>query len=468
MHSLPTPLEALRFCTLGGMMTLSTVILAAGQGTRMKSSLPKVLHRLLGKPMAWYTLQAARCLQSTKPVIVVGHGADQVKKALGEQAEFVLQEQLLGTGHAVMQVESVLRGKSELLLVIYADMPLLSGETLKKLVETAGSHDGPITLLTVRTDETRGFGRILRDADRQVSSIVEEAQATSEQLKINELNPGVYCFRTSWLWPALKRINISPKGEYYLTDLVGLAVTDGFKVASTEVGDPTEVIGINTRVHLAQAEALLRKRINEQWMLAGVTMIDPASTYIEPEVTLGEDTILWPGTYLHGHTSIGANCVIGPDTIINDTRVGNDCTLLASVLECAVLEDHVEMGPYCHLRKGAYLSRGVHMGNFGEVKNSTLGPGTKMGHFSYMGDAQVGPDVNIGAGTITCNFDGTQKFPTEIGEGAFIGSDTMLVAPVKIGAGAKTGAGAVVTRDIPANSLAVGVPARVIKNIKEG
>jgi bifunctional UDP-N-acetylglucosamine pyrophosphorylase/glucosamine-1-phosphate N-acetyltransferase len=277
----------------------------------------------------------------------------------------------------------------------------------------------------------------------------------------------VYCFRAGWLWPALKRITLSPKGEYYLTDLVGMAVEDGHAIHTLTIDDPDEVIGINTRVHLAQAEALLRQRINQHWMLSGVTMIDPSSTYIEPGVTLGQDTILWPGTYLHGTSQVGAGCVIGPNTIIRDTRVGDNCTLLASVLECALLEDHVEMGPYCHLRKGAHLSRGVHMGNFGEVKNSTLGPGTKMGHFSYMGDATVGAGVNIGAGTITCNFDGTHKYPTEIGEGAFIGSDTMLVAPVKIGAGAITGAGAVVTKDIPPNSLAVGVPARVIKELKK-
>ncbi|HSB66046.1 MAG TPA: bifunctional UDP-N-acetylglucosamine diphosphorylase/glucosamine-1-phosphate N-acetyltransferase GlmU [Anaerolineales bacterium] len=465
---MPEPLSALRFCYYGGMMTLSTVILAAGQGTRMKSSLPKVLHQLLGKPMAWYALQAIQGLDSARTVLVVGYGADEVQKALGDQAEYVLQEPLLGTGHAVMQAEALLSGKTDLLLVFYADMPLLTSDTLARLVKKAQSHAGPLTLLTVTAGETRGFGRILRDSQGQVRGIVEEAQATTEQLNIHELNPGVYCFRTSWLWPALKRIHLSPKGEYYLTDLVGLAVADGFTIAAMSVDDPTEVIGINTRVHLAQAETLLRSRINEQWMLAGVTMIDPASTYIEPGVTLGQDTILWPGTYLHGHTSIGAHCVVGPNTIITDTRVGDHCTLLASVLEYAELEDHVEMGPYCHLRKGAHLSRGVHMGNFGEVKNSFLGPGTKMGHFSYMGDAQVGADVNIGAGTITCNFDGTQKFPTEIGEGAFIGSDTMLVAPVKIGAGAKTGAGAVVTKDIPAHSLAVGVPARVIKNLKEG
>ena len=448
-------------------MKLSTVILAAGQGTRMKSNLPKVLHNLLGKPMAWYALEAIRQVTGEKPVMVIGHGADQVRQAFGDQAEYVLQEPLLGTGHAVLQAEPLLIGKSDMVLVIYADMPLLTEETLAMLVEKAQSHSGPVSMLTVTTDDSRGFGRILRDRAGQVSGIVEEAQATPEQLGIQELNPGVYCFRAAWLWSAVKRIQLSPKGEYYLTDLVGMAVAEGQSVQTMNVEDPNEVIGINTRLHMAQAETLLRQRINRQWMLAGVTMIDPASTYIEPGVSLGQDTILWPGTYLHGNTKIGSGCVIGPNTIIKDTRVGDGCTLLASVLECALLEDHVEMGPYCHLRKGAYLSTGVHMGNFGEVKNSSLGPGTKMGHFSYMGDAQVGADVNIGAGTITCNFDGTHKYPTEIDEGAFIGSDTMLVAPVKVGAGAKTGAGAVVTRDIPPHSLAVGVPARVIKEIKK-
>jgi bifunctional UDP-N-acetylglucosamine pyrophosphorylase/glucosamine-1-phosphate N-acetyltransferase len=449
------------------MMDLSAVILAAGLGTRMKSSIPKVLHPLLGKPMAWYALQAAHQATGGKPIMVVGHGAEHVQQVLGDQADYTLQEPQLGTGHAVLQAGQLVSGKSELVLVTYADMPLLTGETLTRLVERAQSHNNPITMLTVTTPEARGFGRILRGMDGQVNAIIEEAQATAEQLTIQEINPGVYCFRAAWLWPALKRIPLSPKGEYYLTDLVGLAVEDGFTIHDIAVEDPDEVIGINTRVHLAQAEALLRKRVNTQWMLEGVTMIDPSQVYIEPEVSLGQDTTLWPGTYLHGTTHIGAGCIIGPNTIIKDTQVGDNCKVLSSLLEGAVLEDHVDMGPFCRLRKGAHLSRGVHMGNFGEVKNSTLGPGTKMGHFSYIGDTITGPDVNIGAGTITCNYDGLQKFPTEIGEGAFIGSDTMLVAPVKVGAGARTGAGAVVTRDIPPDTLAVGVPAKVVKELKK-
>jgi bifunctional UDP-N-acetylglucosamine pyrophosphorylase/glucosamine-1-phosphate N-acetyltransferase len=448
-------------------MKLSAVILAAGQGTRMKSRLPKVLHPILGRPMAYYALEAARQVTQSTPVMVIGHAAEQVRQALGDQAEYVLQQPQLGTGHAVMQAEPLLKGKSDLVLVIYADMPLLTAQTLGLLVEKARSHTGPLSMLTVTTSETRGFGRIRRDGNGQVLGIVEEAQATAEQMEIHELNPGMYCFWADWLWEALKRIQLSPKGEYYLTDLVGMAVEHGADIQTLDVQDPSEVIGINTRVHLAQAEALMRQRINHAWMLAGVSMIDPAGVYIEPGVTLGQDTVLWPGTYLHGSTQVGTGCVIGPDTIIRDSIIGDDCTLLASVLEGALLEDHVEMGPYCHLRKGAHLCSGVHMGNFGEVKNSTLGPSAKMGHFSYLGDTTVGAKANIGAGTITCNYDGEHKYLTEIGEGAFIGSDTMLVAPVKVGAGAKTGAGAVVTTDIPPHTLAVGIPARVIKELKK-
>jgi bifunctional UDP-N-acetylglucosamine pyrophosphorylase/glucosamine-1-phosphate N-acetyltransferase len=322
-------------------------------------------------------------------------------------------------------------------------------------------------MLTVLAEDPRGFGRLVRNEQGQVMEIVEEAQATPQQLAIRELNVGVYCFAADWLWKALPRIPLSKKGEYYLTDAVGLAVADGLSVQALRADDPGEVIGINSRVHLAEAEALLRQRINRQWMLSGVTMIDPAATYIEPGVTIGRDTVLWPGTYLQGDTSVGEECVIGPNAIVQGTRVGNRCTILASVLEQAVLEDDVEIGPFGHLRKGAHLAQGVHMGNFGEVKNSYLGPGSKMGHFSYLGDATLGEDVNIGAGTITCNYDGVHKNPTEIGAGAFIGSDTMLVAPVKVGEGAKTGAGAVVTKNVPPKTLAVGIPARAIRKLED-
>jgi bifunctional UDP-N-acetylglucosamine pyrophosphorylase/glucosamine-1-phosphate N-acetyltransferase len=448
-------------------MKIASIILAAGQGTRMRSSLPKVLHPLLGRPMVAYSLETARAATGVTPVLVIGHGAEALREALGEAAYYVMQEPQLGTGHAVQQAESLLRDQADLVLVTYADMPLLTVETVGRLVEAQQSHNGPITLLTVTSEDPRGFGRVVRGEDGSVKAIVEEAQATPEQLSIRELNVSVYCFQAGWLWEALDQIPLSPKGEYYLTDLVGIAVDQGLDVQAIQAEDPSETIGINTRVHLAEAEALLRQRINREWMLRGVTLIDPVNTYIEPGVTIGQDTVIWPNTYLQGSTQVGEGCTLGPNTIVRDTRIGDRCKLLASVLESAQVEDDVDMGPFGHLRKGAHLAKGVHMGNFGEVKNSYLGPGTKMGHFSYLGDTTTGPDVNIGAGTITCNFDGQQKHPTEIGEGAFVGSDTMLVAPVKLGKGARTGAGSVVTRDVPDQTLAVGVPARSIRKLEK-
>jgi bifunctional UDP-N-acetylglucosamine pyrophosphorylase/glucosamine-1-phosphate N-acetyltransferase len=449
-------------------MNVRAVILAAGQGTRMRSSLPKVLHPILGHPMVWYSVEAARKVTGADPVMVVGHGAQQVRQALEGQVNFVLQEQQLGTGHAAAQAEMVLKGHTDLVLVISADMPLLTPETLQRMIEIqqANSH-GPMTMLTVIDENSRGFGRVTRGEAGEVLAVVEEAQATPEQMALHELNAGVYCFSSDWLWSALKRVPLSPKGEYYLTDSVAIAVEDGFQVAALTIEDATETIGINTRVHLAEAAAVMRDRINTSWMLAGVTIIDPASTYIEPEVVIGQDSMIWPNTYLHGETEIGERCSLGPNTIVRSTQIGKDCTVLSSVLEGAVLEDHVDVGPFARLRKGAHLAQGVHMGNFGEVKDSYLGPGTKMGHFSYIGNATIGSQVNIGAGTITCNYDGEKKHPTEIGARVFIGSDTMLVAPVKLGEGARTGAGAVVTRDVPPETLVVGVPAHPVRKLEK-
>lgn len=446
-------------------MRIRSVILAAGQGTRMRSNLAKVLHPLLGRPMLQYALEAAQQVGGSKPVVVVGRDAEVVQQAFGSTADFVLQEAQLGTGHAVMQAEPLLRGQADWVLVSYADMPLLRVETLRKVVELQQTHSGPITMLSLMAEDPRGFGRVVRDAQGRVQGIVEEAQATPEQLGIHELNAGLYCFAADWLWEALHRIQLSPKGEYYLTDLVEIAIRDELSVQAHILEDAEEGIGVNNRIHLAEAEAILRKRINHKWMLEGVTLVDPATTYIEPGVTIGQDTMIWPNTYLQGSTKIGAACSIGPNTLIRDSVVGDYSTVLASVLEEAAVEDHVEVGPFSHLRSGAHLARGVHLGNFGEVKNSYLGPGTKMGHFSYIGDATIGAEVNIGAGTITCNFDGEKKNHTEIEANVFIGSDTMLVAPVKLGEGARTGAGSVVTKDVPSYTLAVGVPARPIRKL---
>jgi bifunctional UDP-N-acetylglucosamine pyrophosphorylase/glucosamine-1-phosphate N-acetyltransferase len=444
---------------------IAAVVLAAGKGTRMRSNLPKVLHPLLGRPLVLYALEAAKEACQVKPVLVLGSGAERIRQIVGDAAEIVLQEPQLGTGHAVSQASHVLKGRVDHLLVTPADMPLLRGETLGKVVQAhlGGDSATAITLLTIHSNRTRGFGRIRRDANGRIQAIVEEAGASPADLALDELNASVYCFTAAWLWEALPRIGISSAGEYYLTDLVELAVRDGYTVQTLQIEDEREAIGINNRLHLAEAESVLRQRINEAWMLAGVTVVDPQCTTIEPGVMIGQDTVIWPNTYLHGSTTIGEACEVGPNCIITDTRIGRECRIIWSVLEKAILEDRVHVGPFAHLRAGAHLAEGVHMGNFGEVKNSHLGPGTKMGHFSYVGDAAIGAGVNIGAGTITCNYDGERKHHTEIGEGAFIGSDTLLVAPVKVGEGASTGAGAVVTRNVPPNTLVVGMPARAIR-----
>ena len=448
-------------------MKVTAVLLAAGQGTRMKSSLPKVLHPLCGKPMLWHVLEALKEAAAEKPVVVVGHGAGEVTKYLGDSARTVLQEPQLGTGHAAMQAEPVLRGKTDYVIVTYADMPLLRGETFRRLLETQRLNPGPFSLLTVIAEDPRGFGRIVRKTDGTVQAIVEEYVATPEQQQIKELNVGAYCFRAAWLWDALHRIEKNPKkGEYYLTDIVEIAARDNLPVQAVVHDDFIETIGINTRVHLSEAEAALRLRINREHMLNGVSMMDPASTYIEAGVKIGRDTTIMPNTYIHGETVIGEGNTIGPNSIIRDSAIGNGCKILASVMEGAVLEDDVDMGPFARLRKGAHLKNHVHMGNFGEVKDSTLHEGVKMGHFSYIGNANIGAHANIGAGTITANYDGEKKHATVVGEDVFIGSDTMLVAPVKLGDGARTGAGAVVTKNVPEDTLVVGMPARAIRKLE--
>ncbi len=444
-------------------MDLSVVILAAGEGTRMRSQLPKVLHPLAGRPLISHALETARQLTDVPPVLVVGHGAEAVKETIGDDVTYVTQAEQRGTGHAVLQARDALRGRTDLVLVSYADMPLLTAATLDRLVERQRQNSGgPISMLTLMRDDPQGFGRVVRDEDEAVAEIVEEAVATPEQLAIRELNAGVYCFDAAWLWEHVDQIPLSlPKEEYYLTDLVGMAADEGLNVEPVVADDPQEALGINTRVHLARAERVLRRRINERWMMSGVTIVDPATTYIDSGVVLGRDTTVEPNTHLRGETRIGERCTIGPNTIIEDSKIGDGCLVLASVLEQAVMEDDSDIGPFGHLRPGARLCEGAHVGNFGELKKSTLGPGAKMGHFSYLGDAEVGAEANIGAGTITCNYDGRRKQRTVIEEGAFIGSDTMLVAPVRVGKGAQTGAGSVVTRDVPAGALVYGVPARV-------
>ena len=447
---------------------LRALLLAAGKGTRMRSRLPKVLHPLAGQPMLLHALAAARAAGDEQPTLVIGHEGEQIRAAVGEQAAYVEQTEQLGTGHAVAQARAALQDKADLVLVTSADMPLLEAETLQRLVDAQTQHDGPFTMLTVVQDNPRGFGRILRAAPGgPVQAIIEEAEATSEQLAITELNVGTYCFRADWLWSALDKLSPSEKkGEYYLTDLVAIAVDAGEAVAALVLDDAEQAIGVNTREHLAQAEAALRYRILRGHMLAGVTIQDPATTYIDASVSIGQDTIIKPNTTIEGATVIGDENVIGPNCVIRDSQIGDHCILDGSYIEGARIENHVDVGPFAHLRKGAHLQDHVHIGNYAELKNSVMGPGSKMGHNSYLGDATVGANVNIGAGTITANYDGVNKKPTVIEDGAFIGVDSMLVAPLKIGQGARTGAGAGVTKDVPAYTLVVGMPARAIRKLE--
>ncbi|MEP7288925.1 MAG: bifunctional UDP-N-acetylglucosamine diphosphorylase/glucosamine-1-phosphate N-acetyltransferase GlmU [Chloroflexota bacterium] len=443
-------------------MSISVVILAAGQGTRMKSNIAKVMHPVGGKPMVIRAVETAARLSHQTPIVVVGHGAEAVQSAVGGRAQFVIQAQQQGTGHAVMQADSALRGKADYIAVFYADMPLLRSASLQRLIDAQLDNRGPITLLTIVAQDPRGFGRIVRGSDGSVISIVEEADCTPDQLLIRELNAGVYVFRADWLWDNLA--HLTPKGsknEYYLTDMIQLAASQALPIVGLESDDSDEVIGVNTLVHLSEAETALRQRVNRGWMLEGVTIIDPATTYIHEDVRIGKDSVIQPNTHLQGKTLIGSQCNIGPNSIIRESTLGSSCTVTGSVIENAILENHVEIGPFAHLRAGAYLADNVHMGNFGEVKNSRLGPGTRMGHFSYIGDANIGAEVNIGAGTVTVNFDGVNKNKTIVGDNAFIGSDTMLIAPVTVEQNARTAAGSVVTRDVPEGHIAIGVPARL-------
>jgi bifunctional UDP-N-acetylglucosamine pyrophosphorylase/glucosamine-1-phosphate N-acetyltransferase len=442
-------------------LSLTTIVLAAGQGVRMNSELPKVMHPLAGRPMVRFAVDAARALEPDNLILVVGYRADLVRQAVGEGVAYVTQEEQLGTGHAVQQARTA-SGQADTVLVLYGDTPLIRPDSLRQVVSYHEDTGAAVTVLTSRPPDPTGYGRIVREPGTDaVLAIVEENDATPEQKAIDEVSSGIFCFRDDWLWRNLAEIPKSPAGEYYLTSLVAIARAQGELVTAWTVPDPLEVIGLDQRVKLALGEAEMRRRINQEWMTAGVTLVHPETTYIDAGVEIGSDTSIWPNTYLQGQTCIGQGCTIGPGSVIRDSSIGDRCRVELSVVEQAIMEEDSDIGPFGHLRKGAHLGKGAHMGNFGEVKNSYLGPGVKMGHFSYLGDATVEAGANIGAGTITCNYDGERKHQTVIGARAFIGSGTMLVAPVEIGDGATTGAGSVVTRDVPKDSVAFGVPARV-------
>ncbi len=459
--------------------TYATVVLAAGKGTRMHSNLPKVLHQVAGLPLLAHVLNAVESIADTAafaplqssffahtPIVVVGHGAEHVAANFGERCLYTLQAEQLGTGHAVLMAQAEVDALDPLptiVLVCYGDTPLVTSEVLGRLLYEHVNSQATITFLTGIAELPSDYGRVLRDSAGEVKAILEVKRATVEQLQIREVNSGVYCFDRAWLWPTLAALPRNQSGEYYLTDLVALASEQG-KTITTVTGSLDETLGINNRVQLAEIEQLVRRRILEKHMYAGVTIVDPATTYISTSVEIGMDTVILPGTTLSGNTRIGLACRIGPYSTLENSTLGNNCTIRQSVLEETTCESGVSIGPFSHCRPGAYLASNVRMGNFAEVKNSYIGAETDMHHFSYIGDATVGHKVNIGAGAVTCNYDGHRKHRTLIGDNAFIGSDTMLVAPVNVGEHATTGAGSVVKHDVPPGAIVAGVPARILRS----
>ena len=439
----------------------AAVILAAGKGSRMKSKLPKVLHPVCGRPMLSHVIYAVTQAIHGRLAVVVPPNSKDISGQIDASIACVEQHQANGTGHALLQSEPVLGGRATHVLVAYGDTPLLLSATLSQMMRRHESSDAAVTLLTAFLDSPHGLGRIIRNGDGTIVDIVEDVDADESQSSVHEINAGVYAFRADWLWPALRKLAPSASGEYYLTGLVKLAASSGMLADSLASYDEAEVLGVNTRLDLAQAEQIMRRRILDRWMLEGVTIVDPLTAYIDASVEIGSDTVIQPNTAIKGASRVGERCELGPNSTVLDSVIGDDCRVIASVLEGAHLDSSVHVGPFSHLRPATFLERNVHIGNYAEVKNSRIGQDTAMGHFSYVGDADVGSNVNIGAGAVTCNFDGEKKYRTVIEDGAFIGSDTMLVAPLRVGTRASTAAGSVVTRDVPADSLAVGVPARI-------
>lgn len=438
-------------------MSTTALILAAGEGTRMRSALPKVAHEVLGVPMVRHVVDAVRAAGVNRVVVVTGHGAEVVESLLGSAGvEFVRQTEQHGTGHAVLCAEPLLGETDGSLLVVAGDCPLFTPETLGALIAERERDGAAAVALTTRLDDPAGYGRIIRGGLGGITAIVEDRDLTPEQRQISEINTSTYCFDARSLFAHLRQLeNRNAQGEYYLTDMIAVLRAEGLAVGVLQAADATETLGINNRVQLAEAGRVLQQRINERHMLAGVTMTDPGLVWIGPDVQLGRDIMIEPMTRLMGATSIGDGCVLGPESRITDSAIGACCTIDSSIVIGCTLGDRVAVGPRAYLRPGTVMGADSKAGASVEIKNTRIGDGSKVPHLSYIGDAEVGRGVNIGAGTITCNYDGVRKHRTVVGDGAFIGSDTMLVAPVEIGEDAFTGAGSAIAHDVPPRALAV-------------
>ena len=440
-------------------MPINAIVLAAGEGTRMKSAHPKVVHKLLGKPLVWWTVDAARKAGVDRIIVVVGNGADEVRAVFADDAdvECVEQTERLGTGHAVRCVRDAIGRFDGPTAILYGDTPLVRPETIAALIDETRTNHYACTVLTMCPPEPTGYGRIRRDANGAVEAIVEHKDCTpEEQATLTECNSGMYCFCGGRLTANIDKIGTNnAQGEYYLTDMVEIYRSMGEPVSALCSDDYAEMLGVNSRVQLATATKIMQERINNRLMDNGVTMLDPNQVWVGPEVQVGRDTELLPQTMLWGTTVIGENCIVGPNTRLTNVQVANNCSVEETVGYDTVIESGVTVGPRAYLRPGTHLLAGAHVGTHVEIKNSTIGEGSKVPHLSYIGDTTMGSGVNIGAGSITCNYDGKHKSPTVIGNDVFIGSDTMMVAPVTIGDGALVGASSCITSDVPADALAL-------------
>ncbi|WNF37082.1 bifunctional UDP-N-acetylglucosamine diphosphorylase/glucosamine-1-phosphate N-acetyltransferase GlmU [Bacillaceae bacterium IKA-2] len=447
------------------MNNFFAVILAAGQGTRMKSRLYKVLHSVCGKPMVQHVVDQISQVGVDEIAVVVGHGAEKVKNHLGDGVTYLVQEEQLGTGHAVMQAESLLRGRDGVTIVLCGDTPLITKKTMEALLHYHAKQEAKATILTAVADNPTGYGRIIRDDQGVVHRIVEDKDATELERAINEINTGTYCFDNASLLAALKDVgNDNVQGEYYLPDVIEILQRDNHLIAAYQTADFAETIGVNDRIALANAETIMKKRINETHMRNGVTIIDPNNTYIETDVAVGVDTVIYPGTVLRGNTVIGNECQIGPNTEINDSYVGNNSVIKQSVVSSSKVGNDVQIGPFAHIRPESQISDEVKIGNFVEIKKSSFGRGSKASHLSYIGDAEIGIGVNIGCGSITVNYDGKNKYLTKVEDGAFVGCNSNLIAPVTIGKDAYVAAGSTITNDVPDNALAIARERQTVKS----
>lgn len=439
------------------MANVYAIVLAAGQGTRMKSDLYKVLHPVCGKPMVEHVIDNIKDLDANRIVTIVGHGAEKVEQTLGDVSEYALQTEQLGTAHAVQQADTLLADLEGTTIVICGDTPLIRSTTMQELINHHESLDAKATILTAFAEDPTGYGRIIRGENGEVLRNVEHKDATEAEQAVQEINTGTYCFDNKALFAALKKVkNDNAQGEYYLPDVLSILREEGALVSAYATNDFSEILGINDRVVLSEAERVMRLRIAEKHMRNGVTIISPETTYISADAKIGKDTILQPGTMIEGMTVIGSNCVIGPNSQLSNSTIGDRTTVNSSVILDSKVGADTTVGPFAHIRPESELGDNVRIGNFVEVKKSTLGEGSKASHLSYIGDAEIGKNVNFGCGTIVVNYDGKNKHQTTVEDDSFIGCNANLVAPLEIGKGAFVAAGSTVTKDVPADALAIG------------